>query len=255
MEELRTKEEIINYFKQQGTNITEEEIENLKQNYDQTQKSNNALTMQQLDKVAGGMFVLVKRDSETTCFNITSETFTLRKGKTRKNLLISPQGNKFEIEKISLPVGGMIDIPEKGIEELREEHMAELLSSLDSDRTYAVIGSDNTLNIKDISICTFNSKQPLLKSAMDNINMYVELNYISQNFHFNVVFNETAISFIKQLNPKLNDLSSKISDSLLVINQYLMAPKTDETFVNFGRYNLTEDDRRLIRSFDCLIEK
>lgn len=77
MEELRTKEEVINYFKQQGTNITEEEIENLKQNYDQTQKNNNALTMQQLDKVAGGGPGIIRIGAKTGILPGKHEFYTI----------------------------------------------------------------------------------------------------------------------------------------------------------------------------------
>ena len=58
LEELRTKEELINYFKQLGKEITEEELNALKQNYDKAQENNGALTMQQLDDVAGGRAIL-----------------------------------------------------------------------------------------------------------------------------------------------------------------------------------------------------
>ena len=37
-----------------GQNITEEEIDALKQNYEQAEENGNTLTMQQLDSVAGG---------------------------------------------------------------------------------------------------------------------------------------------------------------------------------------------------------
>ena len=51
LEELRTKEELINYFKQQGINITEDEIVALKQKYNKAQEIDSNLTMQQLDQV------------------------------------------------------------------------------------------------------------------------------------------------------------------------------------------------------------
>ena len=56
LEDLRTKEELINYFKAMGKNITEEEIDALKKSYEQAQENNSTLTMQQLDDVAGGLF-------------------------------------------------------------------------------------------------------------------------------------------------------------------------------------------------------
>lgn len=55
LEELRTKEEIIKYFEMLGKNITEEELDTLKQSYDQTEKVGNTLTIKQLDKIAGGL--------------------------------------------------------------------------------------------------------------------------------------------------------------------------------------------------------
>lgn len=55
LEELRTKEEIFSYFKQLGKNITEKEINDLKKNYDQTQKNKDFLAIQQLDDVVGGI--------------------------------------------------------------------------------------------------------------------------------------------------------------------------------------------------------
>lgn len=55
LEKLRTKEELINYFKQLGKEITEEELYALKQSYEQAQESNGALTLEQLDDVAGGL--------------------------------------------------------------------------------------------------------------------------------------------------------------------------------------------------------
>ena len=54
LEELRTKGEVLNYFKQLGKNITEEELTAIKQSYEKAQESSGALTMQQLDDVAGG---------------------------------------------------------------------------------------------------------------------------------------------------------------------------------------------------------
>lgn len=57
LEELRTKEELINYFKQQGINITEDEIVALKQEYNKVQEIDSNLTMQQLDQVVGGFLL------------------------------------------------------------------------------------------------------------------------------------------------------------------------------------------------------
>ena len=59
LEELRTKEEVLNYFKQLGKNITEEELEALKQSYSKVQENDDVLTMQQLDDVAGGNFIFI----------------------------------------------------------------------------------------------------------------------------------------------------------------------------------------------------
>lgn len=55
LEELRTKEEILIYFKKLGKEITEEEIEALKQSYNQAKQNNRDLTLQQLDNVVGGI--------------------------------------------------------------------------------------------------------------------------------------------------------------------------------------------------------
>lgn len=54
LENFRTKEEFINYFKENGQTITEEEIKALKQSYEQIETNSNTLAMQQLDEVAGG---------------------------------------------------------------------------------------------------------------------------------------------------------------------------------------------------------
>lgn len=56
LETFRTKEELINYFEENGESITEEEIEALKKSYEQTETNSNTLAMQQLDEVAGGWF-------------------------------------------------------------------------------------------------------------------------------------------------------------------------------------------------------
>lgn len=55
LESFRTKEEIIEYFKQNGINITEEQIIKLKQNYENICEDKNKLTLEQLDNVAGGL--------------------------------------------------------------------------------------------------------------------------------------------------------------------------------------------------------
>lgn len=54
LKDLRTKEEVIQYFKGIGQSITEEEIEALKKSYEQANQNNNNLTMKQLDNVVGG---------------------------------------------------------------------------------------------------------------------------------------------------------------------------------------------------------
>ncbi len=64
LETFRTKDELVNYFKEMGRSITEEQIEALKKNYEQVEKSNNTLSLKQLDAVAGGaeFLLLVKID-------------------------------------------------------------------------------------------------------------------------------------------------------------------------------------------------
>ena len=64
IEELRTKKELIKYFKQRGKNITEEDIDVLKQSYDKVQENSNSLTIQQLDKVVGGVIWYTTRDGK-----------------------------------------------------------------------------------------------------------------------------------------------------------------------------------------------
>lgn len=54
LEELRTKEELVNYFKTMGQNISEEDIETLKKSYEEVEENNGALSLEQLDDVAGG---------------------------------------------------------------------------------------------------------------------------------------------------------------------------------------------------------
>ena len=54
LEELRTRKEVKEYFKQLGKEITYEELDALKQSYDQAGENNEALTLEQLDDVAGG---------------------------------------------------------------------------------------------------------------------------------------------------------------------------------------------------------
>lgn len=68
LENLRTKEEVAEYFKKQGIEITEEEIENLKQQYSSEKLNKSALTMQQLDKVAGGLLMIIKEMTDHVQF-------------------------------------------------------------------------------------------------------------------------------------------------------------------------------------------
>lgn len=74
LKELRTKEEVLNYFKQLGKNITEEELETLKLSYNKAQESDDVLTMQQLDDVAGGnlIFILNRREN-LLAFSLTGQ--------------------------------------------------------------------------------------------------------------------------------------------------------------------------------------
>lgn len=55
IEKLRSKEELIAYFKRNGINITEEQIAQLKQKYENICEDKNKLTLKQLDNVAGGL--------------------------------------------------------------------------------------------------------------------------------------------------------------------------------------------------------
>lgn len=55
LEELRTKKELVNYFAQRGQSITEDEIEKLKKSYEQAEENSGALSLKQLDDVAGGI--------------------------------------------------------------------------------------------------------------------------------------------------------------------------------------------------------
>lgn len=65
LEELRSKEEVLDYFKQLGKEITEEEIDTLKQSYEKVQESNGALTLDQLDDVVGGnITIIIKKTSD-----------------------------------------------------------------------------------------------------------------------------------------------------------------------------------------------
>lgn len=62
IETLRTKEELLNYFKDKGQSITEEEIEELKQNYKYAEESSNLLSLQQLNNIAGGVTFQYKHE-------------------------------------------------------------------------------------------------------------------------------------------------------------------------------------------------
>lgn len=57
LETFRTKKELVNYFKKIGQDITEEEIEALKQSYAKAEANGNTLTLQQLNDVAGGLYL------------------------------------------------------------------------------------------------------------------------------------------------------------------------------------------------------
>lgn len=54
LESLRSKSEIMSYFKQLGKKITETEIDNLKKHYQNLKINKNNLSIEQLDQVAGG---------------------------------------------------------------------------------------------------------------------------------------------------------------------------------------------------------
>lgn len=62
LEELRTKEELIKYFKTLGKKITEKELNALKQSYEQFNANNVVLSLEQLDRVAGGLHICVLYD-------------------------------------------------------------------------------------------------------------------------------------------------------------------------------------------------
>lgn len=55
LKELRSKEELVNYFAKKGQNITEEQIDKLKKEYLETENVSNALSLKQLDDVVGGV--------------------------------------------------------------------------------------------------------------------------------------------------------------------------------------------------------
>lgn len=70
IEELRTKEEVINYFLNKGINITDEQLEDLKKKYNnKTQKNQKQLSLQQLDNIAGGWPGFYYR-GEHTCMEL-----------------------------------------------------------------------------------------------------------------------------------------------------------------------------------------
>lgn len=66
--ECRTKEEILEYFKKVGKEISEEKLNALKQSFKQAEEKTEALTLQQLNKVAGGAsrFIEFFRSSRRT---------------------------------------------------------------------------------------------------------------------------------------------------------------------------------------------
>ena len=57
LKELRTKEEVLNYFKQLSKNITETEIQTLKNYYERIEKMIIFLNLQQFDRVSGGTVI------------------------------------------------------------------------------------------------------------------------------------------------------------------------------------------------------
>lgn len=74
LESLRTKDEVKDYFRLQGLKITEEEIENLRKKYSSEKLNTNALTLNQLSKVAGGVLIVLKEmenNGFTETFNET----------------------------------------------------------------------------------------------------------------------------------------------------------------------------------------
>lgn len=93
LESLRTKEELINYFEEKGQSITEEEIEELRKSYENAEKSNGTLTLEQLDNVAGGVVIKLHYDMKTLSHKIetiknNSELITLHvlSGESREEL-------------------------------------------------------------------------------------------------------------------------------------------------------------------------
>lgn len=78
---LRTRKELINYFKNKGINITEEEIETLKQNYQKTDKNNCILNIKQLDKVAGGTYAILRTTEHGKSLQVLPNSNILSIGK------------------------------------------------------------------------------------------------------------------------------------------------------------------------------
>lgn len=68
----------MDYFKQLGKEITEEELDTLKQSYNKAQESSGTLTLQQLDDVAGGIVFISLRD--TLFYSPYCEVFINREG-------------------------------------------------------------------------------------------------------------------------------------------------------------------------------
>lgn len=64
LEGFRTKEEIMNYFKEKGIKVTDKQLNSLKEKYEDTKTKDNALDLQQLDKVVGGIYYLEVGDQE-----------------------------------------------------------------------------------------------------------------------------------------------------------------------------------------------
>lgn len=111
LEELRIKEELVNYFKKMGQNITEEEIEILRKSYGQAKSKNGTLSKSQLDNVVGGIIF--------TAFNmfIGAKYHWLAKKERRS----SPNGNglcfeaepyerRCEILKKMAPLSSVLDV-------------------------------------------------------------------------------------------------------------------------------------------------
>ena len=82
LENLRSKEEIIDYFKQKGKEVTNEEIDSLKESYNQIKENISTLTLKQLDYVAGGAgcFEFFRKHLCGLTFGSDEEKFSLRKG-------------------------------------------------------------------------------------------------------------------------------------------------------------------------------